>query len=130
VRKNNEHAFGKHYTQKVGHSYFSYVVGLEYQTRDVVHFHALVDQPLDFSYVHDFWGDRCGFAWIDGKIKSNAATVGYVCKYTVKGGELDFFVQKKNRKPAVLPSWWKGDFDNPSSVSQGAFFALGDLRSP
>jgi len=130
VRKNNEHAFGKRYRQKVGHSYFSYVVGLEYQTRDVVHFHALVDQPLDFSYIHDFWGDRCGFAWIDGKIKSKAATVGYVCKYTVKGGELDFFVQKKNRKPAVLPSWWKGDFDNPSRVSQGALFALDDLRSP
>jgi len=130
VRKNNEHAFGKHYSQKVGHSYFSYVVGLEYQRRDVVHFHALVDQPIDFAFVHKIWGDRCGYAWIDGKIKSKSAAVGYVCKYTVKGGELDFYVQKKKKTPAVIPSWWKVEVNNLSRVTQGDLFALGDLRSP
>jgi len=109
IRKNNEHAFGKHYTQKVDHSYFSYVFGLEYQTRDVVHFHALVDKPLDFSFVHQIWGDRCGFAWIEGNLKSKAQAVNYVCKYCVKGGQIETFVAKKEVKPNVLPFWWLGD---------------------
>jgi len=107
IRTNNEHAFGKHYTNKVGHSYFSYVVGLEYQTRDVVHFHALIDKPIDFSYVHKTWGKRCGFAWIDGDIKSKARAVNYVCKYCVKGGQLEAYVNKKNVLPEPLPDWWR-----------------------
>ena len=107
IRETNKHAFGKHYTRRVGHSYFSYVLGLEYQTRDVVHFHALIDKPIDFSFVHKTWGERCGFAWIDGNLKSKVATVNYVCKYCVKGGQIDTFVNKKNQVPDVLPDWWK-----------------------
>lgn len=109
IRENNKHAFGKHYTRKVGHSYFSYVLGLEYQTRDVVHFHALIDKPIDFSFVHKTWGERCGFAWIDGNIKSKAAAVQYVCKYCVKGGQIEAFVNKKNVIPDPLPAWWIDD---------------------
>ena len=130
VRKNNEHAYGKHYTQKVKHSYFSYVFGLEYQTRDVVHFHALVDQPLDFSYVHRIWGSRCGFAWVDGNIKSKAKAVNYVCKYCVKGGQIEAYVAERHIRPEVLPYWWQSGVNLQSRVTQGSFIALGDLRSP
>lgn len=127
VRSMNERAFGKHYTRKVGHSYFSYVVGMEYQTRDVVHFHALVDQPIDFSYVHRTWGQRCGFAWIDGNLESKAAAVNYVCKYCVKGGQIDAYVAKNRYSPAILPEWWHGTAQISSRIAQGALFALGDL---
>lgn len=127
IRSMNEHAFGKHYTRKVGHSYFSYVVGMEYQTRDVVHFHALVDQPIDFSYVHKIWGQRCGFAWIDGNLESKAAAVNYVCKYCVKGGQIDAYVAKNRYSPAILPEWWHGTAQISSRIAQGALFALGDL---
>lgn len=120
VRKNNEHAFGKHYTQKVGHSYFSYVVGMEKQTRDVVHFHVLVDKPLDFSFVHKFWGKRCGYVWIDGSLESKAKAVNYVCKYCIKGGEIETFKQEKNIVPDEVPEWWKNETDISSRVGQGA----------
>ena len=36
VRLLNEGSFGRHYTRIVGHAYFSYVLGIEYQRRDVV----------------------------------------------------------------------------------------------
>lgn len=127
IRQNNEHAFGKNYSRKVGHSYFSYLMGMERTTLDVVHLHAVVDKPLDFSFVHKFWGDRCGFAWIDGNLKSKAAAVNYVCKYTVKGGEIDPYVAQKQVIPAVLPDWWRDPTSISSRVSQGALFALGDL---
>ena len=127
VRQNNEHAFGKHYTRTVGHSYFSYVVGMEYQVRDVVHFHALVDQPIDYEFVHRTWGERCGFAWIDGKIKSMAAAVAYVCKYCVKRGQINAYVAKKQAIPAVLPDWWHNELPISSRIDQGALFDLGDL---
>lgn len=107
IRQNNQHAFGKHYTQKVGHSYFSYVVGLEYQRRDVIHFHVLVDKPIDFAFIHKFWGDRCGFAWIEGNLSSKAKAVNYICKYCVKGGELNVFKVKMDYVPKILPNWWR-----------------------
>jgi len=106
VRENNKHLIGKHYSQKVGHSYFSYVLGMEYQTRDVVHFHALVDKPLDYSFVHRTWGGRCGFVWIDGNIRSRAQAVNYVCKYCVKGGQIEAFRAKGDYIPPKPPFWW------------------------
>lgn len=134
IREQNEHAFGKHYTRRVGHSYFSYVFGLEYQTRDVVHFHALVDKPLDFSFIHKTWGERCGFAWIDGKLESKAAAVNYVCKYCVKGGQIDAFVNKKSVFPNPLPSWWVDDnkvtsnyIENASALSNEAVSNLQNM---
>lgn len=120
VRKTNEHAFGKHYTQKVGHSYYSYVVGMEKQSRDVIHFHVLVDKPLDFAFIHKFWGKRCGFAWIDGSIKSKVKAVNYVCKYCVKGGEIDTYKVKKDYLPEGNPAWWKNSGDISSRVGQDA----------
>ena len=129
IRETNKHVFGKHYTRKVGHSYFSYVFGLEYQTRDVVHFHALVDKPIDFSFVHKVWGERCGFAWIDGNLKSKAAVVNYVCKYCVKGGQIDTFVNKNNVVPDHLPDWWK-DENIPTSKQVGRAPVPQDGKAP
>jgi hypothetical protein len=108
VKKNNEYAFGKRYSKKVGHSYFSYIMGLEYQKRDVVHFHVLIDSPINYSLTHELWGDRCGFAWIDGEIKQKCDVVKYVCKYVLKGGDIDIYKKKGNFYPDPQPNWWKG----------------------
>ena len=58
----NEETFGKRYTNYVGHSYFSYVASIEYQKRDVIHFHMLIDRPVDFRAVHKYWNIIAGFA--------------------------------------------------------------------
>lgn len=130
VSTNNVHAFGRHYTRKVGHSYFSYAVGMEYQTRDVVHFHLLVDKPLDFNYVHATWGDRCGYAWIDTDLKDKDRVISYVCKYVLKGGQVDVYKAMKDYAPANLPTWWKDRSGDLSRVVQGTFFRPGQLAQP
>lgn len=107
IRINNEFVFGKHYTRKVQHSYFSYLAGVERQKRDVVHFHVLIDKPINFSLTHNAWGDRCGFAWIDGDLKDSEKVIKYVCKYVMKGGEVDMYLAKKDYFPTTIPSWWK-----------------------
>lgn len=127
VRFNNAHAFGNHYTRKVGHSYFSYAVGAEYQKRGVLHFHVLVDKPLDFSFVHSTWGQRCGFVWIDTKFKDREAVVGYVCKYVLKGGEIDVYKAKGDYRPVNVPTWWVETSDAPSRAGQAASSAAGQL---
>lgn len=102
----NQKNFGKHYTRMVHHSYFSYVLGLEYQRRDVVHFHALVDKPLNFDLIHRWWNRAAGFAWID-QIEHYDKAIHYVTKYVTKGGELRIYTARSERMPKPLPLWWK-----------------------
>lgn len=116
VKVNNQYVFGKRYTRKVGHSYFSYLCGMEYQKREVVHFHVLVDKPIHYSVTHNAWGDRCGFAWIDGKLKDKQSVIDYVCKYVTKGGEIDIYQAKKDYAPAPMPTWWRDAIKEDSEV--------------
>lgn len=79
--------FNRQYTHVVGHSYFSYVVGVEWQQRGAIHLHVVVDAPVSYATVHEWWGTRCGFAWIRGEV--DYSQVRYVLKYALKGGNLD-----------------------------------------
>ena len=107
VRILNREVFGKHYTNYVGHSYFSYVASIEYQKRDVIHFHVLIDRPINFEKVHRFWNKFAGFAKID-QIKNNENAVYYVTKYITKTGEMALpYFAKKIKTPPFLPDWWK-----------------------
>ena len=106
VRILNHHSFGSHYTRIVHHSYFSYVLGIEWQRREVVHFHALVDKPLNFDLVHRWWNRAAGFAWID-QIEHYDKALYYVTKYVTKGGELKIYSARNERVPKPLPIWWK-----------------------
>jgi hypothetical protein len=106
VRTLNQDVFGKHYSKKVGHSYFSYVLAIEYQRRDVIHFHVLIDRPVNFERIHILWNSWAGFVWTE-IVKDQIDVVNYVCKYISKGGEIYPFLAKKEFIPAVLPYWWK-----------------------
>jgi hypothetical protein len=105
VRILNDRSFGSHYTRLVHHSYFSYVLGIEFQRRDVVHFHALVDKPLNFDLVHRWWNRAAGFVWID-QIEHREKAIYYVTKYVTKGGELKIYAARTERAPKPLPLWW------------------------
>jgi hypothetical protein len=107
IRILNQDLIGKHYIHKVGHSYFSYVVGIEYQKRDVIHFHMLTDAPVNFGLIHRIWNHIAGFAWTE-IIEDSIATINYVSKYVLKGGEIQVY---KAEKPLFLkqyPFWWNG----------------------
>lgn len=130
VRVTNERTFGKRYARTVGHSYYSYCYGMEYQKRDVVHFHVLTDKPIDYTLVHSAWGNRCGFAWIDGNLTKKEDVITYVCKYVLKGGEIDVYKAKKDFVPKVLPTWWNDGSVLLSRAEQQALFPAGQLVQP
>lgn len=110
VRYLNKDLFGKHYTKIVKHSYFSYVLGIEYQSRGVIHFHGLVDKPVNFKFIHTFWNDCAGYAYIK-KIRSQFDCVKYIAKYNLKGGQNEVYIAEKEYIPKVVPYWWNDDKD-------------------
>lgn len=109
----NREAFGKQYVRRVGHSYFSYVLAMEYQKREVVHFHFLSDKPICFDLLHAYWNSAAGFAWME-KVESVEAVSIYVTKYLLKAAcRLQLFECKNPRTPLItgpegtfLPYWW------------------------
>lgn len=105
VKKLNRQMFGKNYSRIVGHSYFSYVLAIEKQGRGVIHFHVLIDRPVDFKLIHKWWGDNCGFAWAE-TTEDFQKVVKYVTKYICKGGEVIPFLTKKTKQPRLIPEWW------------------------
>ncbi len=102
----NEEVFGKHYTNYVGHSYFSYVVGIEFQKRGTIHFHVLIDRPVNFETINRLWNAWAGFAKPES-IKQNENAVYYVTKYAAKCGQMEPpYFAKKIYTPGFLPPWW------------------------
>jgi hypothetical protein len=109
----NRDAFGKNYVQKVGHCYFSYMVALEYQKREVVHFHFVADRPLNFDLVHSWWNSAAGFAWLEA-MRDREGAVRYATKYLLKSDSgLQIFENEKQRTPLIkgpqgcyYPYWW------------------------
>jgi len=94
IRRLNENMYGKRYRRRVGHSYFSYLVGVEYQRRDVLHFHMLVDQYVDYEFIHRYWNNAHGFVWID-PVNDGPGAIRYVTKYIFKDGQIVPFLRKK-----------------------------------
>ena len=78
-----------------------WVRALEYQKRDVIHYHALIAgvQNLRRLTWMDRWHELAGYARIE-PIDCAAAVSRYVSKYVVKGGEIDM---GGPLVPAVLP---------------------------
>lgn len=108
----NTDALGQHYVNKVGHSYFGYVRGLEYQRRGVVHFHALVDRRLNFDMAHRMWRHIAGYLWIS-TINDPKAALAYVTKYCTKGGQVDFYKPQKRWQFKPCPAWEVVTIDEP-----------------
>jgi len=125
VKELNKEVFGKQYKKIVGHSYFSYAIGIEYQIRDVIHFHAIVDRPVNFKRIHTLWNKWAGFAWTD-IIRSKYDCVRYIAKYNLKGGQVEVYKAKKDYLPRVLPRWWDEDGDKQLELFEGGSGMLAD----
>ncbi len=107
IRILNVNVFGKHYTNFVRHSYFSYMIGIEFQKRGVIHFHILIDRPVNFDLIKRFWNSCAGYAECS-IIRNNENSVYYVTKYAAKSGEIEPpYFAKKVYTPPFIPSWWK-----------------------
>jgi hypothetical protein len=101
----NKEVFGNNYRRIVSKSYFSYSKGLEYQRRGIIHFHVLIDRPVNFCTIHKIWNEFAGFAHTS-IIENRNAAISYVSKYALKGGQVDLYFAKTNFQPLVKPSWW------------------------
>ena len=101
IRHINESLYGRRYREKK--KGVTWIKCMEYQKRDVIHFHCLIGDPylyklkrLDFM---EAWECGCyrnkelvnGFARI---VQYNATrgAVNYCSKYVLKGGEIDIYI--------------------------------------
>lgn len=89
VRVLNSRLGGVEYRRRWGHSYFSYVLGVEFHKSGAVHMHAAVDRYVDYVLLRAWWEAHCGYVWIrqcergDGT-HNGYATLAYVLKYVTK----------------------------------------------
>jgi len=101
IRHINESLYGRRFRErKKGVTYFKC---MEYQKRDVIHFHCLIGDPylyklkrLDFMKAWEYDCHRSkelvnGYARID-KYDGARGAVNYCSKYVSKGGEVDPFI--------------------------------------
>jgi hypothetical protein len=75
------------------------------QQRDVIHYHALIDRPIDFELLHKHWNRYYGFAWIS-IIRDQQKAVEYVTKYALKEDNIRFFIRKRPFIIRDSPAWW------------------------
>jgi len=101
IRNINQCLYGRRYREnKKG---VTWIKAIEYQKREVIHFHCLVGSPelyklkrLDFMKL---WESDCmntqeiinGYARIF-KYDHNRGAINYCSKYVLKGGEVDLFI--------------------------------------
>lgn len=99
VRELNEFLYGKRRLYPGGGVYW--VRALEWQKREVLHYHALMGDVEDLNartkrlQWMDRWGELAGFAKIE-RPTTNAAVAAYCSKYVAKGGEIDVSASLKN----------------------------------
>lgn len=105
VRELNRDLLGKRYSRIVGHSYFSYVLATEYQSRGAIHFHFLADRPLNFQLLHDSWKAWVGFAQTE-ILGSPLRALKYVVKYVVKNDDIEVYRSDWKGVPIVQSAWW------------------------
>ncbi len=101
IRHINESLYGRRYREiKKG---VTYIKCMEYQKRDVIHFHCLIGDPhlyklkrLDYMKAWEYGCHHSkemvnGFARI---VQYNATrgAVNYCSKYVLKGGEIDIYI--------------------------------------
>jgi len=101
MRNINQCLYGRRYREiKKG---VTWIKAIEYQRREVIHFHCLVGSPelyklkrLDFMKA---WESDCkntqeiinGYARIS-KYDHNRGAINYCSKYVLKGGEIDLYI--------------------------------------
>lgn len=105
VRVLNKELFGDRYTRIVNHSYFSYFIAQEKQKRGALHYHVLIDRPVNYRLIHDFWGRYFGYAQTQ-RIRSVYSTAIYAIKYCIKDNNYRIYKAAAYYKPETLPEWW------------------------
>ncbi len=105
----NRSLYGRRW-QKKEHGGIHWILGIEYQKRGVIHFHALMGAENDLNTLArrltwmDYWNELAGFARIEA-IRSNESALRYVTKYVIKDGEIEFSKNLGNSTQETLPGF-------------------------
>lgn len=102
IRDINRNIYGRRYREHgLG---VPWVRGLEWQQRDVIHFHGLIGGGVSvlrrLTYM-DKWNEENGFARILPYDKKLGALY-YMVKYVLKGGEIDIYIPEKGIQKSFL----------------------------
>jgi len=103
----NRSLYGRRW-QKKEHGGILWILGIEFQKRGVVHFHALMGAVDDLNARArrltwmDYWNELAGFARIEA-IRSDEAALRYVTKYVIKDGDIEFSKNLGDSKQQTLP---------------------------
>jgi len=130
IRSLNQGVFGNNYTRLVGHSYFSYICGVERQERGTPHFHILFDRSIDYERLWEWWFTRCGYVKTiecGETVTDRNNLIGYLSKYITKDGELIIFLAERRFFPPKKFSWWKED--KPTEVGNYSFGFLDSKKN-
>lgn len=93
---------GEHYKREWKHSYFGYVVAAEYQVREVIHYHALIDNWFPWEFASRYWWKWAGFIKIK-PIKNIPGSIRYTMKYVMKSGNSPvFWIPRKRWEKKVI----------------------------
>ncbi len=107
VQALNIDLFGNHYTRIVGHCYFAYMLAFEFNTRGILHMHALVDRRTNWELANRIWRQMAGIIKIKS-IEDKEGVSRYLSKYVTKGGEVVPYRPKVYKEPAFKPLWYLG----------------------
>ena len=105
----NRSLYGRRW-QKKEHGGIYWILGIEFQKRGVIHFHALMGAVDDLNkrarrlFWMDYWQELAGFARIEA-IRSNEAALRYVTKYVIKDGEIEFSKNLGDSTQQTLPGF-------------------------
>jgi hypothetical protein len=99
---------GLKFERKWGHSYFSYLVGVEDHRLGGAHLHVAIDARISFATVHCWWIKHCGYAWTTAIHGDGSAVTAYVLKHVVKDDSAPtWFLQQEPRECKLEAGRWQ-----------------------
>ena len=106
IKAMNKDFCGNHANRLNPFLYCSFVGGIEYTTNQIIHIHMVFDRPVNFAFIHRWWGKVAGFAFIK-EVHDVHGSFEYLTKYFSKGGSLFFHIKKDEYKlPSFIPMWF------------------------
>lgn len=105
IQSLNTDLFGNHYTRIVGHSYFGYALAIEKHKSGLLHMHALIDEPTNWTLAISIWNKIAGYLKIV-PVENKEGACRYVSKYVAKDGEVLIHLPKKRKSPSFRPMWY------------------------
>jgi hypothetical protein len=110
VENLNKELYGYHYKRNIGHSYFSYLLGIEPHRSGLLHMHAVTSHRTNWRLARQLYqgGKKLNVGTIEIKpIDDLERDIRYAIKYVTKNdGEPVLFRTENEKEPPFKPYWF------------------------